>query len=333
VKYTRIFGVAALAATAAYGQHVISAKSGLIHYVEGDVSIEGKPVVVKAAEFPDLKPGEQLRTGLGRAEILLSPGVFLRLSEEGGVRMVSNALEDTRIELTGGSLLLEVGEVQKGQMLVVAVGPAAIEFPKRGLYRVDFDPARIQVHDGSAIVVAGGQTVTVKEGRRALLAGVIAPEKFNKETTDALHRWARRRSEYVAMANVAAARSLDASGVAWRTGGWWYNPYFGAFTYIPANGMYRCPFGFAFYSPRTVDNAYRRPDAWAGSSSIDGGGGGASRGYSDYGGSRGSASYGGGSTSSSGVSAAPPSTSAPAAAAPARGSDAGTSGRESRGGR
>jgi hypothetical protein len=257
--------------------------------------------------------------------------VFLRLGEEGGIRMISNALEDTRIELTAGSMLLEVGEIQKGQMLVVTVGQAAIEFPKRGLYRVDSDPALVQVHDGQATVVIGGQTVTVKEGRRALLTGVTVAEKFQKESTDALHRWARRRSEYVAMANVAAARSLDASGIAWRTSGWYYNPYFGAFTYIPANGMYRCPFGFAFYSPRSVDNAYRRRDPWVGSSSVDMSGGGASRGYADYGGSRGSASYGG---STSAVSApSSPSSSAPAAAAPARGSDGGSSGREARGGR
>ena len=42
----------AFSGTAAFAQQVISARSGLIHYVEGRVLLDGKPVEVKLSAFP-----------------------------------------------------------------------------------------------------------------------------------------------------------------------------------------------------------------------------------------------------------------------------------------
>src|SRR6202051_1965578 len=83
----------------AWAQSVISAHSGVIHYVEGDVSIDGTAIQPKFAEFPEVKPGQLLATGEGRVEVLLTPGVFLRLTDNSSVRMISNALPDTRLEV------------------------------------------------------------------------------------------------------------------------------------------------------------------------------------------------------------------------------------------
>src|ERR1700686_1161610 len=79
----------------AWAQSVISAHSGVIHYVEGDVTIDGAAVHPKFAEFPDVKSGQSLATGEGRVELLLTPGVFLRLTDNSSVRMISNVLADT----------------------------------------------------------------------------------------------------------------------------------------------------------------------------------------------------------------------------------------------
>src|ERR1700683_1079843 len=65
-------------ASCAWGQSVISAQSGMIHYVEGKVLLEGQPVDPKFGEFPAVKNNQVLETTEGRAEILLTPGVFLR---------------------------------------------------------------------------------------------------------------------------------------------------------------------------------------------------------------------------------------------------------------
>ena len=52
--------------SAAFGQQVISARSGLIHYVEGRVTLDGKPVEVKIASFTDMKESSELRSEDGR---------------------------------------------------------------------------------------------------------------------------------------------------------------------------------------------------------------------------------------------------------------------------
>src|SRR3954462_1876934 len=97
--------ILAIGLPGAWAQSVISAHSGVIHYVEGDVSVDGAPVHTKFAEFQDVKAGQLLATAEGRAEILLTPGVFLRMAENSSVRMVSNALADTRLEVVSGSAL------------------------------------------------------------------------------------------------------------------------------------------------------------------------------------------------------------------------------------
>src|SRR5713226_3930888 len=90
--------VVAFSGTVAFAQTVISAHSGLIHYVEGRVLLDGKPVEVKITSFPEIKEGKEFRTEDGRAEVLLNPGVFLRMGENSAIRMVSNKLSDSRVE-------------------------------------------------------------------------------------------------------------------------------------------------------------------------------------------------------------------------------------------
>ena len=75
-------------------QQLISAKSGLIHYTEGDVKIGDVPAGPNNAIYQSLANGKELAAGEGRAEMLLGPGQFLRLNENSTVRMESNRLED-----------------------------------------------------------------------------------------------------------------------------------------------------------------------------------------------------------------------------------------------
>ena len=98
-----IAGVYSMLFSAAWGQSVISAHSGVIHYVEGQVTVDGAAIHPKATEFLDIKPDQVLATEDGRAEILLTPGVFLRLPENSSARMISNTLADTRLEIVSGS--------------------------------------------------------------------------------------------------------------------------------------------------------------------------------------------------------------------------------------
>ena len=301
----------------------------MIHYTMGKVYLKDALVTPKATEFPEMKDGDVLRTEAGRAEVLLTPGVFLRIAENSSVRMLTNALEDTRLELLAGSALLEVGEVIKDQSIVLKVGGTTLEFPKRGLFRVDFEPARVRVHSGQMVAVAGDQPVTIREGRQALLAGVISPEKFNKELGDEFHRWAARRSGYIATVNLAAVKNMGNAYGGWKTSSWLWNPYFGAFTYIPGYGRYITPFGWVYYNPRTYYADYYRPmynDSWAASQGGGGFAGGGMRGAADMGGHSSSAVYSGPTSTATAGSAA-----STAGSSSGRGADTGSSRQSSSG--
>ena len=98
----------------AWGQFVISAKSGLIDHVEGLVLLSGDPVVSKSGAHREMRDGSELRAEDGRAEVLLNPGVFLRVGEHSTVRMVSNDLADTRIEFVAGARFDAAFEAARG---------------------------------------------------------------------------------------------------------------------------------------------------------------------------------------------------------------------------
>jgi hypothetical protein len=309
------------------GQAVISARSGLVNYVEGDVTLAGSPVVVTTTDFPQMKDGQELVTELGRAEMLLSPGVFLRAAEHTRVRMLSSELEDTRLELVAGSALLEVGEIGKEQKLTVKIKDRDIEFPKRGLFRLEAqDVASIRVFDGQAII-AGETPVTLKEGRFAELGAVAAVEKFDKDETDSFHRWAARRASYIAVANIWAAKTVHERNVGWRVSDWLYNPYFGSFTYLPYR-RYASPFGWSYYSPRDIEAAYYRPaPMYAPSPSFDGG----MRGWGSMGASGGRSSSMGTVSAGGGMAApAPAPSNAPVSGGGRSGDDGGRGGGSGR---
>lgn len=251
--------VTGLAASLASAQSVISAQSGVVHYTEGRVLLGDKAIEPKFGEFPNIKEGGVLRTEEGRAEVLLTPGVFLRAAEGTSFRMVSNRLVDTRLVLERGSVLLECLELPKDNAVTIVTGDASISLRKQGLYRIDAEPPLLRVYDGEAVVESGSQRVTVKRGKQAALAGVLVAGKFNNKVGDPLYRWSRRRSEYVALANLSGSKSLLDRGYQWSASGWHWNPYFGLFTFVPYRGTLYSPFGYAFWSPRSVMNVYHPP--------------------------------------------------------------------------
>jgi hypothetical protein len=248
-------------AGAAPAQSVISAHSGVIHYVEGDVTIDGTAVHPKFAEFPDVKSGQVLATEEGRVEVLLTPGVFLRLTENSSVRMISNALANTRLELVSGSALIEVAELLEHNAIAFDAAGAHVTLAKKGLYRIDANPAQLRVYDGQAGVASGADSLIARKGHQIDLdTAKLVDARFDVKDTDPFYRWSSRRADYVAAANLISARVASnsdySSGFASGSSGWSWNPYFGMYTFLPANGVYFSPFGAAFYSPAAVNYYY-----------------------------------------------------------------------------
>jgi hypothetical protein len=266
--------VLALAAAPAFGQAVLGAKSGLVNYVEGKVFLGDQALEMTPAQFPEVKENTVLRTEEGRAEVCLTPGVILRLGENSSFRMVTNRLIDTRLELLSGSAIVEATEIAKDTHVALVVKSATVDLPKSGLYRFDLEPARLRVYKGSADVQVAGQNLSVSGGKSISLGGNMAiAEKFDTDAGDSLDRWSRRRGETVAMANASAANRARQGGVSMNPcgsiygrpgvitnlGSWGYNPWYGLITYIPCNGNIMSPYGYRYYSPQGVYQAFYAP--------------------------------------------------------------------------
>ena len=138
-------GTLALTAGSVLAQSVIGAKSGVVNYIEGSVYLADKPLEIQPAQFPEIKENTVLRTEEGRAEILLPPGVVMRIGENTSFRLISNRLIDTRLELLSGSAVIEADEIGKDTHVTVVDKDATISLDKAGLYRFDLQPARLKV--------------------------------------------------------------------------------------------------------------------------------------------------------------------------------------------
>jgi len=229
-------------------QNLISAKSGLIHYTEGDVKVGDQSASPNNGVFQSLANGRELRTGEGRAELLLGPGQFLRLNENTAVKMISNKLEATRVDLIQGSVIVELIEAQKGAPITIGFAADTIELRKAGLYRIDADQSRLRVFEGEAVVQADGQTLTAKKGREVSMGAVLAENGFEASSaSDEFTRWAARRAGYVATANVSAARNAYSDGTA-NGNRWYYDNMYGMYSYIPNNNFMMSPFGYPYFS-------------------------------------------------------------------------------------
>jgi len=105
-------------ALAAMSSSLLAARTalpGTLNYVEGQVSINGQTITAKDAGSAQMAPNQVVETGHGKTEMLLTPGVFLRVGDNSAVRMVSPNLADTSVELLHGEAAVEVLTMVCGQ--------------------------------------------------------------------------------------------------------------------------------------------------------------------------------------------------------------------------
>ncbi|MFY9727188.1 MAG: hypothetical protein WB579_06655 [Bryobacteraceae bacterium] len=281
-----------LTATPGMAQYVVSAKSGTINLTEGQVQLDGHAVESSLTQYPNIKEGSVLRTENGRAEVLLTPGVTLRLGEESSFKMITNRLIDTRLELLGGEAVVEADEIDKDTSVTIVVNSGAVSLPKAGIYRFSFAPSQLKVFKGEAAVLAGSETRLVGAGRMCALGSTAAVvEKFDANDSDALDHWSHRRGELMAMANVSGANLYNSSagpsyypyyslgmgmpfmgcsGLGYMpfgyygSGFWSYNQWYGMYTYVPCYGMAYSPYGYGFWSPGAVQGIVGSPGGYRG---------------------------------------------------------------------
>ncbi len=196
----------------------------------GVVSVlSGRATCIRTGSSPralvrneQLETGDVLRVeGDGRAEILLNPGYFLRVT--GGTEIVFLDLspENIKLDLRAGSALVEVSvlnpysafsyvsdDVVEGiyELVTVATPQGPTVIAEGGVYRFRVGPdgeTAVHVVEGSADVAGAW----LQSGARAIIrGGAIATRSVDKDAPeDDLERWSRERSTQIVSLN----RSLE----------------------------------------------------------------------------------------------------------------------------
>ncbi len=248
------FFLAALIFSPVWGS--VPPQPGTVNYIEGRAAIGAEALTDNSVGTVKLAAGQSLSTEDGRAEILLTPGIFLRVGDHSSLQMISPGLADTIMALQKGRALIEVADIRRENNVRIAENGSSTQLQKAGLYDFDADRGLIRVFDGKAVVQAGGRQIEVKSGHQLNLnaAGKLKSQKFDKKAyMDDFYRWASLRSSYLADANVDAARTYAGGGGSypggWYGDGWYWDAGFDAYTFIPGDGIFYDPFGWGFYSP------------------------------------------------------------------------------------
>jgi hypothetical protein len=208
-----------------FAQSVISAHSGVIHFADGSVFLDDQRVEQKSGKFDQMKNGSELRTEEGRAEVLLTPGTFLRMGANSAIRMVSNELDNTRVELLRGSAVLDEGSDKLADTAVtILYNLDQVQIKKPGRYRFDSQPPQVKVETGDInVTTADGSSTEASAGYVVPLEGKLTARKLlgDSHSSDDLDSWNTERDHSVADGNLDASAASDLSGV---IDGWQNDP-------------------------------------------------------------------------------------------------------------
>jgi hypothetical protein len=240
------------------------AQPGSINYVEGQASIGDQPLNSNSVGSTELQAGQTLDTRAGKVELLLTPGVFLRVDDNSSIKMVNAGLANTEVAIDKGRAMLEGTDISKNNDIRVEEAGATIRILKNGLYDFDSNRNTIRVFKGKAEVLENDKKVDLGRERELVLNAAAKPRARDfdaRNYEDDLFRWSALRSGYLSEASVEQARIYVNGGPGWFGPGWYWDPWFSCYTFVPGGGIFYSPFGWGFYSPFAV---YRSPFFYGG---------------------------------------------------------------------
>ena len=257
-------GLLAAIGVTATAQSVISTHSGVVYFFDGVVYLGDQPLAQKFGRFPEIPKGGELRTAQGRAEILLTPGVFLRIADNSSIVLRDNSLSDTQVELLSGAAIVEAADGSSPAAVEVVYKSWRVRLPHEGVYRLDSEPACVTVYKGEADISAEGakETVAAREREMVPLASVLQPEASGAPANDAFKSWAMSRSQAIASDNATAAGIIDDPDAIDAAAAQDPLDSLGSFSYFPLTGIpgitVTNPYGVSFWSPyqSTLSSVY-----------------------------------------------------------------------------
>ncbi|HEU0185009.1 MAG TPA: FecR domain-containing protein [Blastocatellia bacterium] len=254
------FLLASASGVTAKAQYLISTKAGFVNRVEGQVYIFRADA--EDGEKARASLGSQMRAGdrlsvedKGFAETLLNPGSYLRLSENAEVRAVSIDLDAVRFELIKGSVIAEIGQIDKKTPIEIITPHGALTIAKSGLYRIDAKEKSTlvavrqgEIHLGTRDDFVAKQSLKIKRGKVVTLSGAVRPgesdiAKLNEDAIDEFDAWSFNRAQALTAANVRAVSRTGAL-----TSGWYYDPSYNFYTFVPTRSWFSSPYGFGFFN-------------------------------------------------------------------------------------
>jgi hypothetical protein len=224
------------------------ANPGMVNYVEGSAELDGSPLARRDVGRATLQPGEVLSTEKGKAEVLLTPGVFLRLDDNSAVKMIAPDLTQTQVEIDKGRAAVEVDQIFPQNNLQIVVGGVTTQLVKPGFYEFSANQPEAMVFQGQAEVrEPNGKFKEIKNHHEMALVPDAERKTVSFDTQDAqdeFYNWSSLRSQYLSEANNQIAGQY--AGVEGFNPGWYWDPTMWDYTFIGA-GPYWSPFGFGFY--------------------------------------------------------------------------------------
>lgn len=265
LRVSIVLSLIALVAPALMAQdRMQQAPPGTVNYVEGAVTLDGQHLSTSDVGSKVLQPGQVISTTNGRVEILLTPGVFLRVGHNSAVQMVNPDLMKTQVRVTNGKASVEVDAIYKQNRIEIAEDGVMTRLVRRGLYEFDANDGLVRTYEGRALIFESGmRPVRVGTSHEAMLPAApaggsdtpVAMQKLRvqhfdrkrEEDRDTLIAWSRLRSHYLSQANAQLAYQY--AGYPGFVPGWYWNPWGMGYTWLPGDGMFWNPFGWGFYSP------------------------------------------------------------------------------------
>jgi hypothetical protein len=227
---------------------------GTINYVEGQAMLAGQPLAPGAAGYAIAQPNQPIDTQAGFVEVLLTPGAFLRIGHNSEVVIQSIGLANIQLQVVRGSAMIEAADLVKDTVMQVSMNGATTQIEKRGLYEFDANQQLVRVLDGKAKVVEAARVKQIDKGDQVVLTSAnLKSHSFDKQLaeSDPLYVWSSARSEAEAESNVKLASNIAVYG-GWYGPGWYWDPFWADYAFLPGAGFLYSPFGWGFYSPGFV---------------------------------------------------------------------------------
>ncbi|HMG33913.1 MAG TPA: FecR family protein, partial [Blastocatellia bacterium] len=238
-------------------KYVVSAKPGIVSLIEGELNSRhentgwARLFETEQPDWKKLNVGDQLEINdrlrsntAGRAEVLLTPGVYLRLS--GNSEVVFQFDGDARQELTleRGSIIVEAS---LDSWITVNALKSTVYLIRTGVYRIDLNGEQLAVaaREGKAFV---GDT-EIKQGRKVTFSSESPlVGKLDRNSDDAFDVWSKDRARSLIALNRSLNRNqLRSSGLITNViNTWIFDRFCGCYTFLPWTGGFASPYGWGY---------------------------------------------------------------------------------------